>query len=211
MFTKLLNQALILLAKATGQPLAKLHTVRGFPVALTNTRADITNAVVLERLAAALDLIAAYQPTRFAHLQRDVRRIVVERSAHRGEYRRAERAIMTELTFLARRDISAAIVASSVLHEGVHARIHRLAPNLAGCQMAREERLCRKAELYFGRALPHSLGSPVIERAQESLALSDEDIAPRASLAEQRAAIERVDRASARDHTASPAKSPAPW
>lgn len=198
MLTKLLNQALIALAKATGQPLAEVHTVRGFRVELTNTRPDISNAAVLERLAAALDLIAAYQPTRFAHLQRDVRGIVIERCAHRGEYRRAERMIMTELTFLARRDISAAVVAASILHEGVHARVHRLAPNLAGYQMAREERICRKAELYFGRALPESLRGPVIERAEESLALSDEDIAPRASLAEQRAAIERVDRESAR-------------
>ena len=43
---------------------------------------------------------------------------------------------------------------------------------------AREERLCRKAELAFGLALPPELGAPVIERARESLALSDAAVAP---------------------------------
>jgi DNA-binding transcriptional regulator YdaS (Cro superfamily) len=44
--------------------------------------------------------------------------------------------------------------------------------------MPREERLCRRAELEFGQALPASLGAPVIERAVASLALADQEVAP---------------------------------
>jgi hypothetical protein len=44
--------------------------------------------------------------------------------------------------------------------------------------MAREERLCRRAELAFGQSLPPALGAPVVERAMQSLALGDRDVAP---------------------------------
>jgi hypothetical protein len=38
--------------------------------------------------------------------------------------------------------------------------------------------LCRRAELEFGEALPPELGAPVVQRALESLALADQDVAP---------------------------------
>jgi hypothetical protein len=53
---------------------------------------------------------------------------------------------MTELTFLARRDITAAPVASSILHEGMHARVHAMCEHSGPRDMAREERLCRRVE-----------------------------------------------------------------
>jgi hypothetical protein len=90
--------------------------------------------------------------------------------------------VLTELTFLARRDISAAPVASSILHEGVHARVHAFRTRVLGGggppDPAREERLCRRAELAFGRALPEALGAPVVERALATLALADAEVAP---------------------------------
>jgi hypothetical protein len=43
---------------------------------------------------------------------------------------------------------------------------------------AREERICRRAELDFGRALPPELGAPVVERALASLELADAEVAP---------------------------------
>jgi hypothetical protein len=45
-------------------------------------------------------------------------------------------------------------------------------------ELPREERLCRRAELAFGEALPADLGAPVIERARASLALTDREVAP---------------------------------
>jgi len=180
-------------AQPGGEPPTEVHAIRGFRVELTNSRPDIASAAVLERLDEALGLIAAWQPVRFAHLIRDVRAIRVERFASRGAYLPDDRSVLAELTFLARRDIGAAVVAASVLHEGVHARICHLARNLAGFEPAREERICRRAELAFGLALPAELGQPVVQRALESLALSDADVAPRFTAAEGRAAVERAD------------------
>lgn len=169
--------------------------IRGIPIVLNNGRDDIADEMVLGRLAEALDLMAAYAPHRFRHLQRDVRGIRVERFPTRGAYFPAERVILTELTFLARRDITAAPVASSILHEAVHARVHafrsRVLRGMAEApDMSREERLCRRAELRFGQTLPVELGAPVVERAAASLALADNEVAP---VVDWRVARERQD------------------
>jgi hypothetical protein len=171
--------------------------LHGVPVEVVNTRPDIATADVLARLDEALALISRHQPWRLRHLQRDVRAIRVERFPCRGAYDPVERVIITELTFLARRDISAAPVASSIVHEGVHARVEAFGVRRAGRDAAREERLCRRAELAFGEALPPDLGAPVVERARASLGLADAEVAPvidwQLALARQ-AAVDRVAR-----------------
>src|SRR5690606_38987502 len=158
------------------------HQVRGFEVVVENSRPDIATSDVLQRLDEALALIEQYQPWRLSHLRRDLSRFVVVRYPCRGAYFPGDRSCMTELTFLARRDITAAPVASSIVHEGVHARVDNWRRRFGGERseggMAREERLCRKAELAFGRALPAALGAPVVERALASLTLSDDEVAP---------------------------------
>lgn len=157
---------------------AESHSVRGFRVIVENSRADIDTAEVVARLDEALGLIEAYQPWRLRHLRRDVREFWIVRYPCRGAYLPDERRCMTELTFLARRDITAAPVASSIIHEGIHARVDRMGVRRDGRDRAREERLCRRAELEFGRALPPDLGAPVVERALASLELDDVDVAP---------------------------------
>ncbi len=173
-------------------------TQHGITVEVLNTRPDITTTAALTRLHEALDLIDAHQPWRLRHLARDVRAIRVERFACRGAFIPDERVIITELTFLARRDISAAPVASSILHEGVHARVHAMGVARVGRDSAREERLCRRAELAFGYALPAELGAPVIERALASLSLADHDVAPTVDWREAVRRQEAVDRAATR-------------
>ncbi len=156
------------------------HTVtrHGLRVELLNTRPDIRSDHVLERLNEALDVIDAHQPWRLRHIVRDIKAIRIERFACRGAFMSDQRVIITELTFLARRDISAAPVASSILHEGVHARVNAMGVRRAGRDAAKEERVCRRAELSFGLALPESQGAPVVERAMASLQLDDRDVAP---------------------------------
>jgi hypothetical protein len=166
----------------------------GVPVVVVNTRPDIATDDVLARLDEALALIADHQPWRLRHLQRDVRAIRVERFPCRGAYDPAAREIITELTFLARRDISAAPVASSIVHEGVHARVEAFGVRRAGRDSAREERLCRRAELAFGQSLPAALGAPVIERARASLGLEDAEVAPAIDWQLARARQDAVDR-----------------
>src|ERR1043165_3468462 len=152
------------------------HRIRGFLVVVENTRPDIATRDVLERLSEALALIERYQPWRLRHLRRDLRQIAVVRFPCRGAYVPAERTCITELTFLARRDITAAPVASSIVHEGMHARAHNMGVR-PDRDIAHEERICRRAELSFGQSLPPALGAPVIERALATLALADQDVA----------------------------------
>jgi hypothetical protein len=151
-------------------------TLHALPVTVANTEAAIKTGDVIYRLDQALALIAQYVPHRFRRMQRDVRGIVVQRFPCRGAFFPAERAILTELTFLVNPSFTPAQIAASIVHEATHARV---AASLRGDvvnRRPREERLCREAELEFGLALPD--GGAVIERARASLALEDEGVAP---------------------------------
>ena len=152
--------------------------VRGFEVIVENSRPDIATSDVLARLGEALELIERVQPWRMAHLRRDLAGFLVTRYPCRGAYFPDSRACMTELTFLARRDITAAPVASSIIHEGMQARAHQFGVRPESRDLAHEERICRRAELDFGLSLPPELGAPVVERARASLELEDAEVAP---------------------------------
>jgi len=195
MFEKLLEWFAAPVARGDEPDPGEIHEVRGFRVVVENTRPDIATSDVLARLGESLDLIEQYQPWRLRHLERDLIQFRVARFPCRGAYFPDERTCMTELTFLARRDITAATVASSILHEGIHARVDRMGVNRETRDRAREERLCRRAELEFGRSLPPELGRPVVERALATLTLADEEVAPTIdwSLAAER--IQSVDSA----------------
>jgi len=186
------------LANFVGGKLGVLHEVRGFRVVVDNTRPDIATADVLQRLDESLELIERHQPWRLAHLRRDLDHIKVVRWPCRGAYFPDQRACMVELTFLARRDIGPATVASTIVHEGLHARVAQMTRNRER-DAAREERICRQAELEFGQALPPAIGAPVVQRALDSLALADEEVAPDIDwrVAEQRVAD--VDRSARGD------------
>lgn len=187
------------LGNVDGSPRAtpELHELRGFRVVVENGRPDIRTAAVLARLDEALELVERYQPWRLRHLRRDLAQFRVVRFPCRGAFIPEERSCVTELTFLARTDISAAPVASSIVHEGMHARVHAMGVHAEGRDRAREERLCRRAELEFGLALPPELGAPVIERARQSLALADAEVAPEIDWGEalrRQAAVDRAAR-----------------
>jgi hypothetical protein len=143
-----------------------------------NTRPDIATADVLQRLGESIELVERYQPWRLRHLRRDLKQFRVMRFPCRGAYFPEHRACMVELTFLARRDIGPATVASTIVHEGMHARVHTMGVAEESRDRAHEERICRRAELEFGEALPPEIGAPVVERARESLLLADVDVAP---------------------------------
>jgi hypothetical protein len=184
-------------AALEGRPV--VSGVLGLRVVVLNTRPDIATPFVLSRLAAAVSLIEQYQPWRLRHLRRDVTQIRVAAFPSRGAYIAADRTVLTELSFLAREaEFTPAQIASSILHEGVHARVHQMAVHLgfdlARRDMAREERLCRRAEVAFGRALPDALGAPVVARAADALALGDDGVAPEVDWQEALAAKARADR-----------------
>ena len=164
------------------------RTIRGVHVTVVNTRPDIDTARVFEKLDGALGVIERYQPHRLRRFRHDVRGIIVKRFACRAAFFGATRECLIELTFAGEGKFSDAQVAASIVHEGVHARL--LTVGLAGhpgCE-AREERLCREAELELGLAVPD--GQAVVDRAMASLSLDDMDVAPNVDwrVAEQRVA-----------------------
>jgi hypothetical protein len=82
-----------------------------------------------------------------------------------------------------------------MLHEAMHARLHRLGFPLEMDDRARQERFCRRAEVEFGLKVPD--GAAIIERAIGALQGADEEVAP---LVDERLAAQRiaeVDRAAA--------------
>src|SRR5881394_4091926 len=172
------------------------HEVLGIRVLIENTRPDIEARDIIARLETSLGLIQEYVPHHFRHLQRDFDHIIVKRFACRGAYFYRERACLVELTFSVNKEFSDAEVAATILHEAMHARLHALGFPLEMEDRARQERFCRRAEIEFGQQVPN--GQQIVERAQWSAALSDEDVAPTIDpgLAAQR--IAEVDRAALR-------------
>jgi hypothetical protein len=175
-------------ARAKEQMMTEVRTIRGVPVTVLNTRPDIDTESVFARLDGALGVIERYQPHRLRRFRRDVSGIIVKRFACRAAFFGDTRQCLIELTFAGEGKFTDAQVAASIVHEGVHAGL--LAMGLAGhpgCQ-AREERLCRKAELDLGLAVPGA--EAVVERALASLELDDPEVAPAVDwrVAEQRIA-----------------------
>ena len=151
------------------------RVLRGIPVTLVNTRPDIDSELVFTRLETALGLIQRYRPETFANLANDVSRIHVERFPCRGAFFQDTRVCLTELTFTVNPEFAESQIGSSIVHEGMHARVHATRA-YAPVELPAEERMCRQAELEFGRAIPD--GDAVVRRAIESLALGDDDVAP---------------------------------
>src|ERR1700735_5581977 len=116
-----------------------MHDVRGFRVAAVHSGAAIDTTFVLGRLGDALALIARYQPWRLAHLRRDLAQIAVNSFPCRGAYVPSQRTMLTELSFLARvAEFTPAQIASSIVHEGVHARVHRMGERMGFDWTARD-------------------------------------------------------------------------
>jgi len=173
-------------------PPAEHHVVvHGLPVRIVNTRPDIETEHVIQRLTAALDLIATFAPRRYRWLRHDVAGFVVERFACRGAFFPQSRECLVELTFTVNPRHGLPEIAASIVHEATHARVARMCRTRSPEQHAREERLCRRAELEFGLALPD--GAVVVQRARDSLALADREVAPAVDWAEAQRRVAAAD------------------
>ncbi|MFL5598299.1 MAG: hypothetical protein ACJ77S_12640 [Gemmatimonadaceae bacterium] len=167
--------------------------VLGILVFVENTRPDINTDDVFGRIHRCLALIEKYAPHHFRHLKRDFAYIVSKRFACRGAYFHQQRACLVELTFTVNHTFSDAEVAATILHEAMHARLDRLGFPLEMEDRARQERFCRRAEIEFGLLVPD--GQRVVERAQWTSDLSDEEVAPEIDprlAAERIAAVDRA-------------------
>jgi hypothetical protein len=172
-------------------PPVERHVVHGLPVRVLNTRPDIRTADVIARLTAALDLIARYAPRRYRRLRRDLAGFVVQRFACRGAFFPDSRECLTELTFTVNPRHGLSEIAASIVHEATHARVARICRTRPADGLPREERLCRRAELELGLALPD--GEVVVRRASEALAMADREVAPAVDWAEAARRVVETD------------------
>jgi hypothetical protein len=154
---------------------SKQRTLRGIPVLVTNNQAHATDEELFGAVDAAFRLIETYRPRTFRRMQRDLARVWVYRFAVcRASYSSPSRTCILDSSFVATFPLQA--VASSLVHEGVHARIRRFCRTWREGWQVKEERICRKEEARFGRAIPG--GTAVVERATTSLASTPEHLAP---------------------------------
>lgn len=186
-----------LLGTQPAEPTPESRTIDGLRVDVLNTREDISTERVFQRAEAVIRRVQQYQPWRLAHIRRDISGILVMRYACRAAYFPDGKVCMLELTFMANDQFSDSQVAASFVHEGMHARLDRLAEKYGVTPFAearaRHERICRRAELDFGLAVPD--GAPVVQRATESMQLADEEVAPAIEWGEASRRIAEVDQA----------------
>ena len=187
------------LKRPAPDPQPESRIIDGIRVDVLNTRDDVSTERVFRRAEAVIARVRQYQPWRLAHIRRDIAGIVVIRYACRAAYFPDQRLCMLELTFMANEQFSDSQVAASFVHEGMHARLDRLSAKYGVTPFAearaRHERICRRAELDFGLAVPD--GGPVVQRAVESMRLADEEVAPAIEWQEAGRRVAEVDRAQA--------------
>jgi hypothetical protein len=187
------------LKRSSPDPQPESRIIDGIRVDVLNTRDDVSTERVFRRAEAVIARVRQYQPWRLAHIRRDIAGIVVMRYACRAAYLPEQRLCMLELTFMANEQFSDSQVAASFVHEGMHARLDRLSAKYGVTPFAearaRHERICRRAELDFGLAVPD--GAPVVQRAVESMRLADEEVAPSIEWQEAGRRVAEVDRAQA--------------
>jgi len=182
-------------AKASPQTVHR--TISGVDIALTNTRPEIADEEVFRRMGEVLAMVERYAPARMRRLRHDLAGIDVKRFACRAAFFPESRRAMLELTFMVNPSFGIAEIASSLLHEGVHARVHAMGVARTPSALAKEERLCRRTELWWGQTVPG--GGPVVERALASLALPDQAVAPEIDWAEAARRVSQADRAARAD------------
>lgn len=174
-------------------PALERFVVHGLPVRVFNARPDIRTADVIERLTAALDLVARYAPARYRRLRQDLSGFLIQRFACRGAFFPDTRECLVELTFTVNPRHGLPEIAASIVHEATHARVAAMCRG-PQAERPREERLCRRAELELGLALPD--GEVVVRRARESLSLADREVAPAVDWAEAARRVADADRKS---------------
>jgi hypothetical protein len=168
------------------------RVIDGVPVWFLNEREDIDNAQLVAQFTESLALIGTYMPHNLRRLRADVSCIWVKRWPNRGIFFHDTRVMVIDTTFVVNPTFTRAQVAATILHEGVHARVTAMRVNRRYTNIADEERMCRRAEIDFGRLAPG--GAPVIARAMEILGLTDDEVAPRVDLAEADAKLRDLRR-----------------
>jgi hypothetical protein len=150
---------------------------RGIALSMYIDSKPLDTAQLWPKLYAALDLIGEYTPVWLRRMQQ-MRNSVNIRSIP-GTRARLINGNETLLDPYLLADFLPAQIASSIVHEATHARLRYYRIPFTAQKLAREERVCRRSELRFGRAIEGGGvegARAVVERAEMALASRDEDV-----------------------------------
>jgi hypothetical protein len=148
---------------------AERHDFLGITVALDQGSAE-DRATCIRKIEAALRLIHEHDPRRLRRIQGDIDGIYLwGDTGPAGSFLSSIRLVTLRFTYVVSPSTSAAKIASTLVHEGTHARLHARGIDYAPERRARVEAICARSEIAFARRLldPEDL----IEEAEWRLAL----------------------------------------
>jgi hypothetical protein len=174
MIRRLIDAAEARAREAVLRAVSERRRIHGIDVWIVNDGQFASTEALFRKVEDALGLVARYTPWRLGAMRRDFARILLVRQEGVRAMFDGVRNCSLDTYFVAK--FTAEQVGSSIVHEGVHARLRRGGRTVPRDLIAWEERLCRKAEVGFGLRVPD--GAAVVERARIALAGSDADIAP---------------------------------
>ena len=126
--------------------------IQGIPVGLIFPD-DEERQVVFAKVSEAFELVARYDSRSLSRFRRDVAGVLVVRtSGALAEWESAGRFVRLQLAYVKAPGTSALEIASSLVHEGAHACLHRLGIEYAEVQ--RVEGVCFRSQLAFLREVP---------------------------------------------------------
>jgi hypothetical protein len=147
--------------------MSRWHDTRGLSVGVLWFPANARKAI-WAKLGEAIDLVFTYDPRQFARLRRDLPRLwIAAPRSNRGAYLPDLELCMLDSRYVLSPGTSAAEIASTIVHEAMHARIHHCGIAYDQDDHARIERLCCEAQVAFAQRLPQ--GKELVERARENL------------------------------------------
>ena len=127
---------------------------QGIPVGLIFPD-DEERHVVFAKVSEAFELVARYDSRSFSRFRRDVASVLVVRtSGALAEWESAGRFVRLQLAYVKAPGTSPLEIASSLVHEGADACLHRLGIEYAEVQRARVEGVCFRSRLAFLREVP---------------------------------------------------------
>lgn len=148
---------------------AEQHTFLGITTALGHDSAE-ERALCGRKVEAALRLIHDHDPRRLRRIQRDIDGIFLSfTTGDIGCFHQGIRIVALRVDYVASPSTSAAEVASTIVHEGTHARLFALGFDYAPARRARIEAICHRSEAAFARRLPDA--EDLMEQAERRLAL----------------------------------------
>jgi hypothetical protein len=134
---------------------AHWRTLHGIRVGVFDVWEDRDEAQVFERIEAAFELMAAYEPRRLKRAARDIRRLWITRAAYAAAYYlKAWDMCVIDVKFITDEHTTPAKLATVFVHEATHARLFNCGIRYTEAARHRIEAVCVAESAFFARRLP---------------------------------------------------------